>query len=156
MTRNATPMTPHDAQAALDAIHHRQEQTLDGYLRHAHSRPYLIAAALGLFAVCSSFDLQGSWRTAAIVVGNGLTLGGLLVYQRRASVRRRTTGPEALFYTAVGVLLLALFWTAAIAAHFAGLPARHTLAAAVTALAAVAASYALRPVLGSVIRRNGA
>ncbi|MER6256181.1 hypothetical protein ABT224_33000 [Streptomyces sp. NPDC001584] len=43
----------------------------------------------------------------------------------------------------------------AIGAYFLGLPARHTLAAAVTALAAVAASYALRPVVGSIIRRNG-
>ncbi|AYV32760.1 MULTISPECIES: hypothetical protein [Streptomyces] len=43
----------------------------------------------------------------------------------------------------------------AIAAHFLALPARHTLAAAVTALAAVVASYALRPVVESIVRGNG-
>ncbi|MFG2417043.1 hypothetical protein [Streptomyces goshikiensis] len=75
------------------------EQTFDAYLRHAHSRPYVLIAALGLF--------------------------------------------------------LALFWAVAIAAHFLALPARHTLAAAVTALAAVVASYALRPVVESIVRGNG-
>ncbi|MFF4424704.1 hypothetical protein ACFY04_28680 [Streptomyces sp. NPDC001549] len=148
-------MTAYDAQTALDAIHHRQEQTLDEYMRHAHSRRYLIISALGLFAVCSSFDLPSPWNTAAVLAGNGLTLGGLFVYQRRAAVRRKTAGPEMLFYAAMGVLLLVLFWTAAIAAYFLGLPARHTIAAAVTALTAVAGSYALRPVVGTIVRRNG-
>ncbi|WP_327413637.1 hypothetical protein [Streptomyces sp. NBC_01233] len=148
-------MTAYDAQTALDAIHHRREQTFDAYVRHAQSRPYLIISALGLFAVCSSFDLPSPWNTAAILAGNGLTLGGLFVHQRRAPVRRKAAGSEALFYVALGVLLLALFWTVAIAAHFLGLPARHTLAAAVTALAAVVASYALRPVFGTILRRNG-
>lgn len=122
---------------------------------HAHSRPYLIISALGLFAVCSSFDLPSPWSTAVVLAGNGLALGGLFVYQRRAPVRRKTVGSELLFYGALGVLLFVLFWTVAIGAYFLGLPARHTLAAAVTALAAVAASYALRPVVGTIIRRNG-
>ncbi|GAA3063385.1 hypothetical protein GCM10020254_04150 [Streptomyces goshikiensis] len=51
--------------------------------------------------------------------------------------------------------LLGLFSAVAIGAHFLGLPARHTLAAAVTALAAVVASYALRPVAESIVRGNG-
>ncbi|MDX3538981.1 hypothetical protein PV721_32535 [Streptomyces sp. MB09-01] len=148
-------MTAYDAQTALDAIHHRREQTLAAYMRHAHSRPYLIVSVLGLFAVCSSFDLPSPWNTAAVLAGNGLTLGGLFVHQRRAPVRRKTVSSEGLFYSAVGVLLLALFWTVAIAAHFLGLPARHTLAAAVTALAALVASYAMRPVVESIVRRNG-
>ncbi|MFI8393016.1 hypothetical protein [Streptomyces sp. NPDC085540] len=148
-------MTAYDAQTALDAIHHRQEQTLDAYMRHAHSRPYLIISVLGLFAVCSSFDLPSPWKAAAIVAGNALALGGLFVHQRRAPVHRKTVGSEALFYVAIGVLLLALFWTVAIAAYFLGLPARHTLAAAVTALTALVASYALRPVVGAIIRRDG-
>ncbi|MFJ3721597.1 hypothetical protein ACIPYQ_03395 [Streptomyces sp. NPDC090045] len=148
-------MTAYDAQTALDAIHHRREQTLDAYVRHAQSRPYAIVAALGLFAVCSSFDLPNPWNTAAVLAGNGLVLGGLFVHQRRAPVRRKTTGSEALFYAAVGVLLVGLFWTVAIGAYFLGLPARHTLAAAVTALAAVVGSYALRPVVESIVRGNG-
>ncbi|MFK0259131.1 hypothetical protein [Streptomyces sp. NPDC090445] len=146
-------MTPYDAQTALNAIHHRQEQTLSEYMRY--SRPYVIISALGLFAVCSSFDLPSPWNTAAVLTGNCLTLGGLFVQQRRAPVRRKVVGSEALFYAAIGVLLLALFWTVAIAAYFLSLPARHTLAAAVTALAAVVASYALRPVVETIIRRNG-
>ncbi|MFJ8210539.1 hypothetical protein [Streptomyces sp. NPDC096033] len=150
-----TSLTPYDAQTALTAIRHRQEQTSDEYVRHARSRPYLVVSALGLFAVCSSFDLPGPWNTAAVLMGNGLTLGGLYVHQRRAAVRRRAAGREVLFYTAVAVLLLVFFWTAVIAAHFLGLPARHTLAAAVTALAAVAGSYALRPFTETVIRGNG-
>ncbi|MEU9081556.1 hypothetical protein [Streptomyces sp. NPDC048357] len=148
-------MTAYDAQTALDAIRHRQEQTFDAYVRHASSRPYLIVSALGLFAVCSSFDLPSPWNTAAVLAGNGLALGGLFVHQRRAPVRRKTGGSEALFYAALGVVLLALFWTVAIGAHFLGLPARHTLAAAVTAGVAVVASYALRPVVESIVRGNG-
>ncbi|MEU9158870.1 hypothetical protein AB0D29_01085 [Streptomyces sp. NPDC048424] len=148
-------MTAYDAQTALNAIHHRQEQTFDAYMRHAASRPYVIVSALGLFAVCSSFDLPSPWNTAAVLVGNGLTLGGLFVHQRRAPVRRKTVGPEALFYAARGVALLVLFWAVAIGAHFLGLPARHTLAAAVTAVAIVVASYALRPVVESFVRGNG-
>lgn len=148
-------MTAYDAQTALNTIHHHQGQTLDEYMRHAHSRPYLIISALGLFAVCSSFDLPNPWKAAAILAGNALTLGGLLLQQRKAPVRRKIVGSEALFYAAIGVLLLVLFWTVAIGAYFLGLPARHTLAAAVTALTTVVASYALRPVLWTIIRRNG-
>ncbi|WP_405525742.1 hypothetical protein OG592_40710 [Streptomyces avidinii] len=148
-------MTSYDAQTALNAVHHRQEQTFDAYTRHANSRPYVIVAALGLFAVCASFDLPSPWNTAAVLAGNALTLGGLFVHHRRAPVRRKTVGPEAMFYAAIAVLLLALFWTVAIAAHFLGLPARYTLAAAVTALTAVVASYALRPLVGTIVRRNG-
>ncbi|RSS53602.1 hypothetical protein EF912_17940 [Streptomyces sp. WAC07061] len=148
-------MTAHDAQTALDAIRHRREQTLNAYVRHAYARPYLVVSALGLFTVCSSFDLPSPWNTAAVLAGNALALGGLFVHQRRAPVRRKAAGSQVLFYGVAGVLLLVLFWTAAVAAYFLGLPARHTLAAAVTALAAVAASYALRPVVESVIRRNG-
>ncbi|EFL19663.1 hypothetical protein [Streptomyces sp. C] len=148
-------MTPYDAQTALDAIRHRQEQTFNAYVRHAYSRPYLIVSALGLFAVCSSFDLPNPWSTAAVLAGNGLALGGLFVHQRRAPVRRKAVGSEVLFYGVTGVALLVLFWAVAVAAYFLSLPARHTLAAAVTALAAVVASYALRPVVENVIRRNG-
>ncbi|MGZ9928594.1 hypothetical protein ACXNSR_01750 [Streptomyces sp. NC-S4] len=148
-------MTAFDAQTALDAIHHRQEQTLDEYVRHANSRPNLIISVLGLFAVCSSFDLPSPWNTVAVLAGNGLVLGGFFVYERRAPVRRKTVGSELLFYAAISILLLVVFWTAAVAAYFLGLPARHTLAAAVTALAAVGASYALRPFVESVVRRNG-
>ncbi|MFB7177533.1 hypothetical protein ACFCYI_07515 [Streptomyces sp. NPDC056257] len=148
-------MTAYDAQTALDAIQHRQEQTLDAYVRHASSRPYVIVSALGLFAVCSSFDLPSPWSTAAVLAGNGMALGGLYVHQRRAPVRRKTSGSEALFYAGLAVALLALFWTVAIGAHFLGLPARHTLAAAVTAVAAVVASYALRPVVEGFARGNG-
>ncbi|MFD7785524.1 hypothetical protein ACFV4Q_20915 [Streptomyces nojiriensis] len=148
-------MTAYDAQTALDAIRHHQEQTLDEYVRHARSRPFLIISALGLFAVCSSFDLPNPWNTAAVLAGNGLILGGLFVYERRAPVRRKTVGSEALFYAAMGVLLVVLFWTVAIGAYFLGLPARHTVAAAVTALTAVAASYAMRPYFETIVRRNG-
>ncbi|MFB9579968.1 hypothetical protein [Streptomyces goshikiensis] len=74
---------------------------------------------------------------------------------RHRQERRKTAGPEALFCAAVGVALLGLFSAVAIGAHFLGLPARHTLAAAVTALAAVVASYALRPVAESIVRGNG-
>ncbi|MFD0353130.1 hypothetical protein ACFVHW_05170 [Streptomyces sp. NPDC127110] len=148
-------MTAYDAQTALDAIRHRQEQTFNAYMRHASSRPYLIVSALGLFAVCSSFDLPNPWKTAAVLAGNALVLGGLFVHQRRAPVRRKPAASEVLFYGVVGVLLLVLFWTVAIASYFLGLPARHTLAAAVTALAVVAASYAMRPFVEARVRGNG-
>ncbi|MGE7386386.1 hypothetical protein ACQKM2_13015 [Streptomyces sp. NPDC004126] len=148
-------MNPHDAQTALDAIRHRQEQTFDEYLRHAYSRPQLIVSALGLFTVCSSFDVPSPWRTAAVLVGNALVLGGLFVHRRRAPVSRKAVGSDALVYGVAGVLVLVLFWSVAIAGYFLGLPARHTIAAAVTALAAVGASYLLRPVVENAIRRKG-
>ncbi|MCX5174782.1 hypothetical protein [Streptomyces virginiae] len=124
-------------------------------MRHANSRPYLIVSALGLIAVCSSVDLPSPWNTAAVLAGNALVLGGLFVHQRKAPVRRKTAGSEMLFHAALGILLLVVFWTAAIGACFLGLPVRHTLAAAVTTLTAVAASYALRPAVGGIVRRNG-
>ncbi|MEU9114839.1 hypothetical protein AB0D04_24370 [Streptomyces sp. NPDC048483] len=60
-----------------------------------------------------------------------------------------------LFYVAMGVPVVTLFWTIAIVAYYLGLPARHTLAAAVTTLAYVVGSYALRPVVKGIICRNG-
>ncbi|RST08897.1 hypothetical protein EF910_01355 [Streptomyces sp. WAC07149] len=148
-------MTSYDAQTALDAIRHRQEQTFNAYVRHASSRPYLVVSALGLFAVCSSFDLPNPWKTAALLVGNALALGGLFVHQRRAPVRRKAVASEVLLYGVVGVALLVLFWAVAVAAYFLGLPARHTLAAVVTALAVVLASRVLRPFVETAMRRNG-
>jgi hypothetical protein len=151
----ANGRTSYDAQTALNAIHHRQKQTLDAYLRHGYSRPYVLIAALGLFTVFASFDLPSPWNTLAVLAGNGLTLGGLFVHQRRAPVRMRCSGRETLFAVAMAVPLVLLFGTVAIAAYFLSLPAWRTLAAAVTALAYVGGSYALRPVVEAIIRRNG-
>ncbi|MFE1555473.1 hypothetical protein ACFW6V_10815 [Streptomyces sp. NPDC058734] len=148
-------MTPYDAQTALNAIRHRQEQTFNEYMRHAYSRPYLLVSALGLFAVFSSFDLPNPWNIAAVLAGNGLAVAGQFVHQRRAPVRRKPVGSEVLFYGVLVVLILVVFWTVAIAAYFLGLPARHTIAAAVTALAVVVSSYALRPFVENLVRRNG-
>ncbi|KOU33752.1 hypothetical protein [Streptomyces sp. WM6378] len=148
-------MTSYDAQTALNAIHHRQEQTRDEYMRHAYSRPYVLISALGLFAVCASFDLPSRWGTAAVLIGNGLTLGGLFVHQRRAPARRKCEGREVLFLAAIGALGVTLFWTVAVAAYFLDLPARHTIAAAVSTLACVAGMYALRPAVKGMIRRDG-
>ncbi|MFJ3876736.1 hypothetical protein ACIPW5_04675 [Streptomyces sp. NPDC090077] len=148
-------MTAYDAQTALDAIRNGRQQALAEYLRHAYSRPYLVVAALGLFAVFASFDLPNPLNVAAVLAGNALAMGGSYVHQRRATVRRRTTGREVLGYAVASVVTLVFFWAVAIAAYFAGLPARHTVAAAVTALAVVAASYAFRPAFVAMLRREG-
>ncbi|WP_438295976.1 hypothetical protein [Streptomyces sp. HUAS TT7] len=124
-------------------------------MRHGFSRPYVLVAALGLFTAFASFDLPSPWNTLALLVGNGLTLGGLYVHQRRAPVRMRCNGRETLFGVAMALPLVLLFGTLAIAAYFLGLPAWRTVAAAVTALAYVGGSYALRPVVAGIIRRNG-
>lgn len=147
--------TPYDARTALSAIRHRQEQTFNEYMRHAGSRPHLTVSALGLFAVCASFDLPSPLNTVAVLVGNALILGGLFAHRRSAPVRRKPAASEVVLFGVMGVLMVVLFWTAAIAAWFLGLPARHTIAAAVTALATVAASYALRPFVENMIRGNG-
>ncbi|MEW1640063.1 hypothetical protein AB0469_39120 [Streptomyces sp. NPDC093801] len=96
-------------------------------------------------------DLKTGYRPDLAASGNDGVRKDNRCSSRRAL---KAGGPEALFCAVAGILLFAFFWTAAIAAYFVGLPARHTFAAAATALTAVAASYLLRPFAETVIRRK--
>ncbi|MGW1374205.1 hypothetical protein ACWD6P_07995 [Streptomyces sp. NPDC002446] len=147
-------MTSFDAQTALDAIHHRQEQTRDEYVRQASSGAYGLIAALGVFASCASVDLPRPWHLVAMLVGDGLIVGALLVQYRRARVRRKQTRAEVLFTAWLAAVVVAVLVAAVVGFRLAGLPNPSMAAAAVAALATLVATYASRPVLKKIARRG--
>ncbi|REK84408.1 hypothetical protein DY245_43465 [Streptomyces inhibens] len=148
-------MADYDAQAALDDIRHRQNQACDEYIRHVSSRSHSLLAALALFAMFASFDLPRPWNIAAALLGSGLGAVGLVIQQRRAPVRRKVAGVEAVFYVWLGVAFWVVFSAVLIAARLLGLPAPSTLAAAVVALASLVAGNMIRPVVKAIARRDG-
>ncbi|MEU9111373.1 hypothetical protein AB0D04_06175 [Streptomyces sp. NPDC048483] len=70
-------------------------------------------------------------------------------------VGRKLIGVEAAFYAAWGIVLVTVFWAAVIVARLLDLSAPCTLAAAVSALAALAAEYVVRPAVTAIARRDG-
>ncbi|UKY54604.1 hypothetical protein [Streptomyces inhibens] len=148
-------MAAYDAQTALDDIRHRQDQTCDEYIRRVSSRSHSLIAALALFAMLASFDLPRPWNIAAVLLGSGLGTGGLVVQQRRAPVRRKVAGVEAVFYVWLAAAFVVVFSAVLIAARLLGLPAPSTLAAAVVALTSLVAGNMIRPVVKAIARRDG-
>ncbi|GGX42689.1 hypothetical protein [Streptomyces noursei] len=147
-------MTSYDAQAALDAIHHHQQQTRDEYVRHASSGTYGLIAALSVFATGSSIDLPSPWSLIARLVGGGLIAGGLVVQCRQARVHKKTSVAGALFSLWVAAVVIAVFVASVIAARLAHLPNPSVLAAAVAAVATLVATYATRPLVMRIAKRN--
>ncbi|MFE7315973.1 hypothetical protein ACFU7T_23245 [Streptomyces sp. NPDC057555] len=148
-------MTSFDAQEALDAIHQRQEQTRDEYVRHNSSGLYGFFAALAVFAGGSSVDLPSPWSLVARLVATGLIVGGLIVQYRRTRVRRKATLAETMFLGWVAVAIVVLFIAATICAHLLDLPIPSMAAAAVAAVATLVATYAGRPIIKRITRRDG-
>ncbi|MEU9118481.1 hypothetical protein AB0C96_01235 [Streptomyces sp. NPDC048506] len=147
-------MTSYDAQTALDAIRHRQEQTRDEYVRHASSGAYGLVAALAIFAMMSSGDLPRPWSLFAWLVGGSLIAGGMVVQYRRARVRRKPSGAATLFTLWLGAVVIVVLTAATIAARLLELPLPSVTAAAVTALATLVATYASRPIVRKIAKKD--
>ncbi|MEU7642729.1 MULTISPECIES: hypothetical protein [unclassified Streptomyces] len=147
-------MTAYDAQAALDAIHHRQQQTRDEYVRHASSGTYGLVAALSVFATGSSIDLPSPWSLIARLVGGGLIVGGLVVQYRQARVHKKTSLAGALFTLWVAAVVIVVFVASVIAARLAHLPIPSVPAAAVAAVATLVATYATRPIVKRIAKKD--
>jgi phosphatidylserine synthase len=147
-------MTSPDPQTSIDQIRRLQDRTRDEYVRHGFSRPYLLVLALAIFVMFASHDLSGPWDSVVGLLGAALLVAGLLVHQRRASVRRRPTALEALFSLVVGGVLLLICAVFLGAAHSLDLPAPNTIAATAIALAIVCGAQLTRPVFTAIVRRG--
>jgi cation transport ATPase len=153
-------MNPHDAQSSLDAIRQLQDRSREEVVRHSFARPYVLLAALGLFVMLASTDLQRPWSLAAILLGFGLYVGVGLVRERWASVQRKPSGLEVLFYLGLSAGLMLLFgifrivaWALfSVPAH--GLWSQGTLAAAAAALMYVAITPLARRGFRVIMRRD--
>lgn len=147
-------MTSYDAQTALDAIHHHQEQTRDAYVRHSSSLPSILVTALAVFSFSASVDLPNPWRTLTLLAAGGLMAGMLFVHQRRAPVRRKPSGAEWAFSLWVGGVVTVVLVAAVIGARLLELPSPGMIAGAVAAMATLVAGYATRPIMKAITRRN--
>ena len=125
-------MNPDEAQAALDDIHKRHEQSRAEEARHAWSPVYLLVAVSVLFLSFASFDLPNPWGGAMLFPVVALLVLLVMVYLRRAPVLRKPRSAEAPIWAAFGILLVAVFQGVAAAVQAAGLPIPHVIAAAVT------------------------
>ncbi|MFF2813358.1 hypothetical protein ACFVT2_40595 [Streptomyces sp. NPDC058000] len=148
-------MTSYDARAALDAIHHHQEQTRDAYVRHGSKLPYMLFTALVVFGYSAAFELPNPWRTLILLAGSALMTGMLFVHQRRAPVRRKPSGAEWAFSLWLGGFVTVVLVAAVIGARLLGLPEPGMVAGAVGAVATLVAGYATRPIVKAITRRDG-
>ncbi|MGG2460657.1 hypothetical protein ACO0M4_12705 [Streptomyces sp. RGM 3693] len=146
-------MTSYDAQTALDAIRHRQEQTRDEYVRHTSSS-YGLIAALAVFAVGSANDLSSPWSLIARLAGGVLLAAGLVVRCRRTRVYRKPSPAGMLFGAWVTAVALTVFIVASTVARVIDLPIPSVPAAAVAALATLVATYATRPIVRKIAKRD--
>ncbi|MEU8780214.1 hypothetical protein [Streptomyces sp. NPDC048637] len=147
-------MTAYDAQTALDAIRHHQEQTRNEYVRHVSSGAYGLIAALAVFAVGSSVDLPRPWNLVAMLAGDVLIVGGLVMQYRQARVRRKHSPAEVLLTVWLAAVVIAIFIAALIAGRLIDLSIPSVPAAAVAALATLVANYATRPIVKKITKRN--
>ncbi len=123
-------MEPDDAQNALEDIRRRGDQSRDAHVRFGQSGAALPLLALTVFLPFASFDLPNPWGGAVILPEAVLIAVILAAYLLRSPVRRPVTTTEAALGAAAGVALVAAFGGLAAAARMGGLPAPHTLAAA--------------------------
>ncbi|MEV8637228.1 hypothetical protein AB0395_36860 [Streptosporangium sp. NPDC051023] len=149
-----------DAQSTLDDIRRLQDRTHDELVRHAFALPYMLLMALGIFITYASTDLQSPWDDVVLLLGTGLYVGVIIVHTRaklcRASVRPRSisTPLEMVFYLGWAFSPLLAFLASESAAEALDLPARGTLAAAVTAVTFVAAMPLTRRIAKAVMRQK--
>ena len=147
----------HDAQDSLDTIRRLQGRSVEEYVDHGFTGPYVLLSALVVFVSFASFDLPGPWNSLAIALGLGLAAMLSVICERRARVHRKPTGPELLYYLAAAIVFLmacvAFQIAAAVSAVKLGMPAHHTVAAAATALTVVATARPARKVFKAVARR---
>jgi hypothetical protein len=145
-------MRPEEAQAALDDVRRRGDQSRAEYLRYGFSRPYLLVSALLLFISFASFDLPNPWGGAVLFPAVVLLVGMLTVCLRRATVRRPLTSGEALLAAAAGIALVGLFRGLSAAAQAGGVPLPHTVVAAVLSVVSLVVADRMRDALVARVR----
>ncbi|RPF34490.1 hypothetical protein [Streptomyces sp. TLI_185] len=137
-------MKPEDAQAALDDVQFRTEQSRGEYLRYGYSSGQLLVSALVLFISFASFDLPNPWGGAVLFPAVALLVTQLVVYLRRAPVRMPLGSRAALLSAAAGAALVGLFTVLSDAAEAAGVPVPHTIAGAVLSAVGLLVAYRVR------------
>ncbi|MFJ9033379.1 hypothetical protein ACIRQP_33675 [Streptomyces sp. NPDC102274] len=147
-------VTAADAQAALEDIRRRQEQSGVAELRFGLSRSSLLTAALLLFISFASFDLPNPWGGAVLVPG--LLLVALMVVRRThgAPVRNRLGAGAALVGLACGIAAFGLFRGLAAALSSGGVPTPHLIAAAVVVGACLLVAPRARRAAEARLRRR--
>ncbi|MFE7229706.1 hypothetical protein ACWCRF_07635 [Streptomyces sp. NPDC002405] len=147
-------VTPAAAQAALDDIRRRREQSGMAELRHGLSRFYLLAAALLLFAAFASFDLPNPWGGAVLLPG--LVLVALMAsrWAYRAPVRGKPGAGAWLVAIVGGIAVFAVFSGLAAAIEAAGAPVPHLIAAVVVVGAGLLVAPRARGVAEARLRRR--
>ncbi|MEV6941134.1 hypothetical protein AB0N07_03790 [Streptomyces sp. NPDC051172] len=147
-------VTPADAQAALEDIRRRQEQSGVAELRFGLSRPSLLIAALLLFVSFASFDLPNPWGGAVLVPG--LLLVALMAVRHTygAPVRNRPGTGAVLVGLACGIAAYGVFRGLAAALSSGGVPTPHLVAAALVVGACLLAAPGARRAAEARLRRR--
>ncbi|MEV5734977.1 hypothetical protein [Streptomyces sp. NPDC052292] len=147
-------VTPADAQAALDDIRRRQEESGAAELRFGLSRASVLTAALLLFVSFASFDLPNPWGGAVLLPG--LLLVALIVVRHThgAPVRNRPGATGALLGVVCGIAGFGVFLGLAAALSSGGVPAPHLVAAAVVVGACLLAAPRARRAAEARLRRR--
>ncbi|MGX7674245.1 hypothetical protein [Plantactinospora sp. DSM 117369] len=147
-------MTPDDAQAALDDIRKRHEQSRAAEARHSSSPFYLGVLALVVLLSYASYDLPNPWGGAMLFPVVMLLALLAFVYVRRAPVLRKPSSGELLGGVASGILLVAVLQGLAAAARAGGLPAPHLVAAAIGSVVCLPVAIRACRGAGALIRQQ--
>ncbi|TDD12159.1 hypothetical protein [Nonomuraea diastatica] len=154
-------MNAQNAQSSLDDIHRHQDRTRDEILRRSFALPYVLVAALGLFAAFASGELQRPWSAVANGLGLFLYAGVGIVREHRAPVRRKVTVQDVVHHLGLIAVLIMIYGIArfVVWALFGlpseGLLSQGTVAAAVMAVAYVASTPVNRRITKATIELGG-
>lgn len=154
-------MNQHDAQASLDDIHCLQDRTREQIVRQSFATPRVVISALGIFVALAAIDLPRPWYLVGPAIGWALYAGVGIVYEHRASVRRRVTRQETLFHLGLVACIMAAFGIGRIAAFALfdlppqGLLSQAAAGAIVAAVVYVAAMPVNRSIMKSIVQQGG-
>jgi hypothetical protein len=148
-------MTPDDAQAALDDIRKRHEQSRAEEVRHNSSPFYLGILAAVVILSYASFDLPNPWGGAMLFPVVVLLALLAAVYARRAPVLRKPSSGELLVGVASGIVLAAVLRGLAAAARAVGMPTPHLVAAVVGAVVCLLVAGTACRSAEALVRRAG-
>ncbi|MFI9590965.1 hypothetical protein [Nonomuraea sp. NPDC052265] len=155
-------MNQHDAQTSLDDIHRLQETTRKQIVHQSFALPRVAVSALGIFVALAAIDLPSPWYFVGAALGVVVYASVGIVYEHRASVRRKATGLEALFHGGLLACVMVAFAIGRIAAFALldlpphGLLSQAGAGAVVAALAYVAATPVNRSIMKAIVRRGRA